>query len=319
MLHQHKDICAPHPPHLLKTFAPLLNRYGSLQDDSSFFRLIGDMIKWVKLNPVPWDSFGATPSAIAGLCSSRSLIQIFKGIYDWEAQSKGKSIWICKSMANYDFVNEFESDGLIDKYIFLYRDGRDVALSFKNAIVGPKSAYFCAQQWAKDQLACIELANRLGTKVITVCYEELIASPLLVLSRLFSRLDLEMPDNVLDFPRSEESIHTAEAGEMWKNVARPVIPTNKRKYLTEMTEQERLIYESVAGEALSQLGYPTEHWPGKTAQDFSSEQIETFKNEEAFLKKQALETVPQHDIELRRAQEEFRRTLLQMPAFSDYK
>ena len=268
------------------------------------------MITWVKLNPVPWEAFNPTADQIEAGCATPSLIQIFKSIYDWEAQAEGKVVWICKSMSNYEFTEDFERDQLIDKYIFLYRDGRDVALSFKKAIVGPKSAYYCALQWEQDQAACIEIAKKLGEKVVSVCYEELIESPLKVLEELFKKLGLTMPSDVLDFPRSEESRHTAEAGEMWKNVARPVIPTNKRKYLTQMTEGEIKVYESIAGQVLYQLGYELHYWPGHTYPAFSVEQIAAFEREEKALRTAALHTAPRHDIDLRHGQEEFHKTLL---------
>lgn len=310
MLHQHRDICAPHPPHLLKTFYPLLGSYGNLSAGKNYRTLIHDMITWVKLNPVPWEAFNPTADQIETGCTSPSLIQAFKSIYDWEALAEGKTFWICKSMANYQFVENFERDQLIDKYIFLYRDGRDVALSFKDAIVGPKSAYNCALQWEQDQAACLEIAKKLGEKVVLVCYEELIESPLQVLEELFEKIGLTMPSDVLDFPRSEESIHTAEAGEMWKNVARPVIPTNKRKYLTQMTDDEKKIYESIAGHVLYQLGYELHCWPEHTYPAFSVEQIAAFENEEKALRTAALQTAPRHDVDLRRGQHDFHKTLL---------
>ncbi len=310
MLHQHKAICAPHPPHLLKTFHPLLHLYGPLSVSANFNRLINDMITWVKLNPVPWEAFNPTVQQIKDGSSSASVIQVFKSIYDWEARAEGKSVWVCKSMTNYEFVDAFEADGFIDKYIFLYRDGRDVALSFKKAIVGPKSPYFCAQQWAKDQLACLKLADNLGNKVILVRYEDLIEEPLQVLERLFTQLGLSMPADVLEFPKSEESIHTAEAGEMWKNVARPVIPTNKKKYLTLMSAGERQVYETVAGKPLSLLGYAVEFWNEGTPQDFTPEQLSAFQSDERLLRQEAVARTPQHDLDLRRGQDEFHSTLL---------
>lgn len=312
MMHQHPDICAPHPPHLLKTFFPLLPQYGDLTKKTGFSQLVADMVRWVKLNPVSWENFDPDAGQLVADCSSFSVFQAFKSIYDWEARSNSKSTWVCKSMTNHEFVEQFEEEGIFDHYIFLFRDGRDVALSFSKAIVGPKTAYFCAKQWHSDQQASIDVQRKLGSKVIAISYEDLIENPLRELARLFVGIGMEMPANILDFPFSEESRHTAEAGDMWKNVANPVMPENKFKYLLEMPEEQQLIYESVAGESLATLGYRLKYWPATTT-SFSSAQIEQMKFEEERLRVEAKKRTAPHDIELRRGQENFLRELMLKP------
>ena len=309
MMNQHPDISAPHPPHLLKTFFPLLPQYGDLADHSNYSQLVADMVRWVKLNPVVWEGFEPEVGELVAGCSSHSIFQVFKSIYDWEAKSNGKKTWVCKSMTNYEFVDEFEKEGIFDHYIFLYRDGRDVALSFSKAVVGPKTAYFCARQWHDDQQGSIDVQRKLGSKVIAISYEDLIENPLRELTRLFVGIGMEMPANILDFPFSEESKHTAEAGDMWKNVANPVMPDNKFKYLLEMPEEQQLIYESVAGDSLATLGYRLKYWPSN-ATSFSAAQIEQLKVEEKNLRVEAKRRTPAHDIELRKGQEDFLRELM---------
>lgn len=311
MLHQHPDISAPHPPHLLKTFYPLLQGYGDLSIDYHFIRLTGDMIKWVKLNPVIWEGFNPSVEEIVSGCSKRTIFQISKAIYDWEAAAHGKSVWVCKSMTNYEFVDQFESEKIVDFYIFLYRDGRDVALSFQKAIVGPKTAYHCAKQWSEDQLASLKIKEEMGSKVISVSYEELIDEPLKVVQRIFQEMGMRAPIDVLSFPDSEESKHTADAGEMWKNVTKPVISSNKMKWVTEMPYEDRLIYESVAGEALRSLGYQTLNHSHAAPAFFSAVQIAEIELKEKQLREEARRRTPQRDLDLRRGQDEFLQQLKQ--------
>jgi len=305
MLHQHPDISAPHPPHLLKTFYPLLSHYGDLSVERNFSRLVDDMIKWVKLNPVIWEGFNPTVEEIVSGCSKRTIFQISKSIYDWEASFQGKSVWVCKSMTNYEFVNQFESEKIFDHYIFLYRDGRDVALSFQKAIVGPKTAYYCAKQWSEDQLASLKVRDQLGKKVISASYEELIEQPLKVVQRIFHEMGMRAPKDVLSFPDSEESKHTADAGEMWKNVTKPVISSNKLKWVNEMPYEDQLIYKSVAGEALRALGYQTLSYTDVVPDAFSASQIAEIELREKQLREEARRRTPKKDLDLRRGQDEF--------------
>tara|TARA_R110001606_G_scaffold221776_2_gene369608 strand:+ start:36982 stop:37926 length:945 start_codon:yes stop_codon:yes gene_type:complete len=304
MLNQHHNVCAPHPPHLLKTFYPLLPRYGDLQFKDNFISLVEDMITWVKLNPVAWQGFNPSPNQIIDRCTSPTVFQAFKSIYDWETSLSGKSVWVCKSMTNYEFADDFEKENIFDHYIFLYRDGRDVALSFSKAIVGPKSAYYCAAQWNNDQIASIELQERLGEKVVALSYEQLIENPEVEVKRLFDAIGLDMPEDIFGFPSSVESRVTAEAGEMWKNVVRPVIPDNKLKYIDEMNQRDQQIYESVAGAALHALGYPVYYWPNQTL-SFSEQDLDMMAAKEASLKKEAKSRTPLHDLNLRKGQDEF--------------
>ncbi len=311
MLHQHPDISAPHPPHLLKTFYPLLSHYGDLSVEHNFSRLVDDMIKWVKLNPVIWEGFNPTVEEIVSGCSKRTIFQISKSIYDWEASFQGKSVWVCKSMTNYEFVNQFESEKIFDHYIFLYRDGRDVALSFQKAIVGPKTAYYCAKQWSEDQLASLKVRDQLGKKVISASYEELIEQPLKVVQRIFYEMGMRAPKDVLSFPDSDESKHTADAGEMWKNVTKPVISSNKLKWVNEMPYEDQLMYESVAGEALKALGYQTLSYSNAVPDAFSASQIIEIERREKQLREEARSRTPQKDLDLRRGQDEFLQQLKQ--------
>lgn len=53
MLDGIREIAAPHPPHILQRFLPLLPKYGDLTDQSNFYRLAQDVCELVTVNPVP--------------------------------------------------------------------------------------------------------------------------------------------------------------------------------------------------------------------------------------------------------------------------
>ena len=52
MLDGIEQIVAPHPPHILQRFLPLLPKYGDLADRSNFYRLATDVCQLVTVNPV---------------------------------------------------------------------------------------------------------------------------------------------------------------------------------------------------------------------------------------------------------------------------
>lgn len=257
MLNQLPEISAPHPPHILKTFFPLLELYGDLRIEKNFRLLVADVCEWVNRNPVPWQDIVFNAETVFRACKQRNLVEIFRRIYEIKAREEGARYWCCKSMESVYYTNEIESAGIHPYYIFIYRDGRDVALSFLKAIVGPKHVYHLARKWKMEQELSLKLKSQVPyERFIEVQYEELLAHPRKVLEGICNRLELTFDATMMDYFYSKESLNTANSGEMWKNVAKPILSNNHHKYLRELTMTQIGIFEGVAHEMLTLLGYP---------------------------------------------------------------
>jgi len=256
ILDQSAEITSPHPAHVLVTFIPLLKFYGEL-DAENYKLLINDVVTYVEANPVPWEGIEIDRQRIFTDSKTYSLFEINRLIYEQAAVSKKAKYWCCKSMANVHYAAELERHSPDLKYIYLYRDGRDVALSFKKAIVGEKHIYNLAKQWKYDQDACIKLAAHTDeSRFFALNYETLIASPEKTIKNLCAFLDIKYSEKMLDFYRSEGSKATAAAGEMWQNLSKPIMSNNKGKFHTEMSQAELETFELVAHDVLKKLGYP---------------------------------------------------------------
>lgn len=260
MVNQAPSIAAPHPPHIMERFAPLLPAYGNLQDEAAFERLVDDVVRLVEVNPVNWNvAFDRTD--IRRRCRENSLVAVFGSIMDRMAEAYGKPDWMCKSLANVHFLPEIESyfREQDPRYLYLYRDGRDVCLSFLKAVVGEKTAYHVARQWNLEQQLALECGRRVpSSQFLALSYEELTSKPEPTLRALCRWLGIEFSPTMLDFHASEEASKTAASGRMWENVKKPVMATNSKKWLTGMTAEQILDFESVAGESLVELGYALE-------------------------------------------------------------
>ena len=130
MLDGIREIAAPHPPHILQRFLPLLPKYGDLTDQSNFYRLAQDVCELVTVNPVPWEGITIRADEVVAACRQQTLYELFRVIYESAARQTGASFWLCKSMKNMLYAEGIESTGISPYYIYLYRDGSDVALSF---------------------------------------------------------------------------------------------------------------------------------------------------------------------------------------------
>lgn len=304
MLNQLPEISAPHPPHILKTFFPLLKQYGDLTKKDNFRLLAADVCEWVNVNPVPWEGVQFDADDVISRCTSPTLIDLFSVIYEQKAIHDRASFWCCKSMESVHYVDEIESSGLKPYYLFIYRDGRDVALSFMKAIVGPKHIYYLAKKWAEEQKLSLRVREKVGDdRFIQVRYEELIHSPRSVMKTICEKLSVPFSDEIFEYFHSEESINTANAGQMWKNVVKPIMPDNHDKFKQEFTEEQLRIFEQVAGDVLDQLGYKGMYWPENPVAPFTKEQLEQFKREGEIQLNRVIEKATPEELLRRKPQE----------------
>ena len=287
MLDQFPEVFGPHPPHVLITFYPLLKYYGNLEDTTNFKKLIEDICRLIEVNPVPWDGSPLNREKIFKRCRRRTLLEVFIQINEFECEESGKTIWCCKSMESLYLLDKFREEGFEPLYLYLYRDGRDVALSFKKAIVGEKHIYNLAVKWKADQDTCLRELEKIDAgRYVKVKYEDYIGDSDIFIKEICNRVGIKYQNVANDFYKSEESKRTAAGGKMWENVTKPVMKNNYGKFLKELSAEEILIFEQVAGDTLVELGYQLHVIkPGET-RVFTPEEIASFNAENDRLKKQ---------------------------------
>ncbi|MFH0759739.1 MAG: sulfotransferase [Bacteroidota bacterium] len=304
MLNQLPEIAAPHPPHILETFEDILPIYGDLNDSANFESLVHDVCLWVELNPVKWQISKFDRAAIRNRCKENTLISVFYEIYSHYAELQNCEYTCCKSMGNVHRYRDLEAAGLNPRYIYLHRDGRDVACSFKKAIVGEKHVYHLAGQWKHDQEKSMEVEQNIPSdRVINVKYRDLITGPEPVLKKVCSFLKVPFSRNMLDYFHAKESLETARSGKMWQNLSQPIMAGNYNKYLKELTPEEIRIFEKVAGDTLEKLGYAVTA-DYKNGAEIEAHTIKAYDLQNSKMKKEAVLMADQHDIEARYAQKE---------------
>ena len=296
MLDGIEQIVAPHPPHILQRFLPLLPKYGDLADRSNFYRLAMDVCQLVTVNPVPWEGISIRTDEILAACKQQTIYELFRVIYETAARQSGTSFWLCKSMKNMFYAEGIESTGIQPYYIYLYRDGRDVALSFKKAIVGEKHIYALAQNWRKDQEAALRLKEKTAEDhFFMLNYETLIANPEEMVRSLCDFLHVPYSDRVMEYYKSRESENTAVAGKMWSNVTKPILKDNTNKFLRELSSEDIAIFESVAGDLLLQLGYSLCTPSDLLRDSFSDREMVLFNEENIRLKNAFIQQVDAYE------------------------
>lgn len=277
MLNQLKDIASPHPPHILERMFPLMDSYGDLQQDNNLKILVDDVCRLVELNPVEWSGVSFDREEVTKRTTERSLMSVYGAVYDIYTEHQHAKTWCCKSLANIKYVNEIREYFKHPKFIYLYRDGRDVALSFQKAVVGEKHIYNIAKNWADTQNNALVLKNAISEKCFySVSYEQLTQQPEQTARSLCEFLETEYVPEMLDFHKTNEAKNAAKSSELWGNVTSPILTNNSKKYKKEMPEEDVRIFESVAGSMLDCLGYERDLVPMGEELVFENQDIEEF-------------------------------------------
>jgi len=304
MLNELPEIAAPHPPHILQRMMPLVPRYGDLDRKKAFSLLVDDVCRLVESNPVPWEGVVLNRKDVATRCRKRSPVAVFGAVYDVMAEAWGAKTWCCKSLANIYYLPQIKDYFTDAKYIYLYRDGRDVATSFSKAVVGEKHFYHIAKEWNEAQQLALDFRKEVPAKrFFNLSYEDLTTETEKAVRALCGFLGVGYKPSMLEFYKSGEAKRAASASNLWENVTHPVMKQNSRKFLKEAREEDIRIFESVAGSSMDSLGY--ERLFAKKGEElkFGPDDIRRFDTENKRLKDEIRKHVDPADLERRSRQE----------------
>jgi len=304
ILNESSDIAAPHPPHILQRMMPLLSIYGDLNKGKSFKKLIDDVCKLVELNPVPWDKVKLDRKEILNRCKEKSLVAIYAAVMDLYAEAHSATAWMCKSMQNIQWADDINHYFDNPKYIYLYRDPRDVTLSFTKAVIGEKHPYFIAKQWNELQNLCIEQING-SESIFPISYEDLLDNPEKIVKELCQFLNIKFNKKMLDFHTSKEATRSAKSSSLWENLSQPIKSNNSKKFMAELTTEEIKIIESITGDVMDTLGYERAIIKNGEELQFSKKDIEYFTQENLKAKNKTISKIDPDDLKRRKLQTGF--------------
>src|SRR5882672_9638115 len=295
MLNELPEIAAPHPPHILQRMMPLVGRYGDLGRKRAFSLLVDDVCRLVESNPVPWEGVVLNRKNVAARCRKRNLVAVFGAVYDVMAEAWGANTYYLPEIKDY-FTGE--------KYIYLYRDGRDVAVSFSKAVVGEKHFYHIAKEWNEAQQLALNFRKKVPAKrFFNLSYEDLTTETEKTVRALCGFLGVGYKPSMLEFYKSGEAKRAASASNLWENVTNPVMKQNSRKFLKEAREEDIRVFESVAGGSMDSLGYERLFAKKGEELEFAADDIRRFDMENKRLKDEVRKRVDPADLERRSRQE----------------
>ncbi|HBL16047.1 MAG TPA: sulfotransferase [Elusimicrobia bacterium] len=255
ILNAHSAIAVPHPPHILKNLFDLEPSYGDLKDDDRFRELIDDAVRVVELHPYPW-GFAIDREAVFRDACRRDLLGVYLAIYDQYAAHAGKKRWACKSTHMIRHVALIRQACPGAKFLYMVRDGRDVAVSARETIFNRYSVYYAARLWKEEQDIGLYWLGKLSPDEIhRVRYEDLLRDPRGTVTGICRFLGVDFAPGMLEAHGSSEARKSASLSDAWRNTDQPILEGNSGRFREALTPEEISLYEAIASSELDRCGY----------------------------------------------------------------
>lgn len=198
--------------------------------------------------------------------SKNDLIQLI--YYMCTKKNSEIKIWGDKNIHSVAYISEILKIFPKAKFIHIVRDGRDVALSLKKVswlfykFPGKKRHYLNnikggALTW-NDALDLINENNHLfhDANFFEFKYEELINNSKIIIMSICDFIGVKFEESMLDFHKGQQ-IHTKRSKHTHKNINKPILKKNSKKFIKNLTKREIKILENFSRDMLLQYGYKT--------------------------------------------------------------
>jgi len=255
----HPNVCGPFPSHILSYFAPNLYRYGDLSQDENWRCLLEDVVFFLEKGQSLWLSKISVDQLI-GQTTRRSLAEIYRVVYEREAEANEKQRIFAKENRAYGYIGFMLSHFPEAKYIYLVRDPRDMALWWKESSARGQ-IQSGAGQWKEDQASSIRVYGYLRDtgNILLVKFEDLILETERQARRICDHLGLSYNDQMLRFYEKDIVRKNADRLTSWSDLQKPIIKDNVNRYKTRLTEVETRYIEALCSEEMDFFGYEKDY------------------------------------------------------------
>ncbi len=250
LLDNHPLLYGPLAPQLLKTFDDILPFYGSSIYDLNLDKLFEDM-KSVLNHPFHDWKIEKEMNEITS--DANSFMDLWQAFYAHDLERNKASHIVCKENNIFDFAFQILQAVPSSKFIYLYRDPRDVCASWMKVPLGFKNVNEAAMNWQREQMKSIKAIKNYSLPVQAISYESLIEDTPKEMTRLLEGLGL--PVDPACFQTASEKNKDLKWNKYWENLDKPVMTTNKGKYKKSLSNEEIEIIETRCKEVMMLLGY----------------------------------------------------------------
>ena len=224
---------------IIKYFKKLDN-YGNLENFERFSRLINDILK--ERAVMQWKLDLDVKAFFTELGGEHTYVNIVDKLCLKASQKNGFLGWGDKTP---DYIGDLSTLYRLfpdSKYLYIVRDGRDVALSLLEKDWGPNNIYYCAEYWAylnreQSEMRILKEAGLL----YELRYEDLLDNVEFYIRDIYQFLDMDFDE--ADVNRLRQTVKKG----------------NYNKWKSRMSAFQVKVFETIAANSLSRFGYDTRH------------------------------------------------------------
>lgn len=226
---------APIETRFITKYYKMLWKYGDLENKSNFNCLISDIIneRYVQQWNVDYDI-----DEVWMNCPNKTYSEICDYLISKRFKNIGKDKWGDKTPPytfDLDVLKELFPQAL---YIYIVRDGRDVALSLLKQNWGPNNVLCCAEYWNRSNNIDSQIEDlKKSDRLYEIKYEELLSEPRLHIKRLYEFISFDYEESYVS--KIIEKLNT----------------DNIYNWKREMRERDVKVFQCVSGVNLQKFNY----------------------------------------------------------------
>jgi sulfotransferase family protein len=250
LLRSHTRLAFPPESHFIPDF---YRGFGDPRSDREARWLAGRILrlKWVR----GWD----LALEASSLAHCRSYRQLISALYRQFARREGKARWGDKTPRYVEEIPLLLELFPAARIIHIYRDGRDVALSWLATHGGPANLYTAATAWKRIVAAGRRHGRTHADAYLEIRYETLLGQPEVTMRRVCAFIAEDFEPAVLRPSRRPPTrVRRIVGRPRHKAFETEIAASNADRWRREMRPRERSLFEGVAGDLLADLDYETE-------------------------------------------------------------
>ncbi len=223
MLDASPEVCGPGASHLYRLMAKFSCKFGG---DVSALR--STVLEIFRLKSSVW---------LIDRCSDNELLEILDdwyapadmvaSIYSAELDASRKCCVVLKENSAYQFLDFVRISAERPRFLFMVRDPRGMAASWKNAALIRGGVKRAVETWLSDQEGYIRSLSLMPkeTPVAFLRYEDLLRAPKICLDQVCQKLHINFSERMLNFQKySQSAVADAGRSPMWRNLSSGLKP-----------------------------------------------------------------------------------------------
>jgi hypothetical protein len=209
MIGANSTISAPPPSHLFRLLSPL---EGHLEY-SELCQRAQDILNF-KLSK--WDVEFSLEELLD--LPRQDLFGLLTYIFEKQAIFESANHLFIKEVRTFNLIPFLSKHFPTSKFIWLVRDPRDMALSWKKSPVHRGEVPRAAGIWNSDQEETFRVSADLTGRILQTSYEELLSDSKFEIQRICTFLGISFEMNMLNYYSNAKSAMMSESTDNWKNL-----------------------------------------------------------------------------------------------------